>query len=123
MAITVNEIAYEVSGFIGVQPTSAVFAQYIIPAVNHVSRDLTHKCFIDYPGDVASLQDSIDVDAKYRNFYVSGVNYYLQKNPVFSKKSEYDFLADYRREMAMAQKDAIDDLDPVTGRQESNWGE
>jgi hypothetical protein len=90
--------------------------QAFYSSINDVISDLICETVLTIEAvDEDDPPTEIDLAAKYRSMMVDGIDYYMQKNNVWARRSEELSQSDYRARLATVQGDAIDAADLPTG--------
>ncbi len=85
-------------------------------SVNDVIADLNDITVLEVDEiDEDDPPDSLDLDGKYSRVFVTGVWYYMQCNATWAQSDKGVSDGEYRRAMAVAQGQAIEDDDLTAG--------
>ena len=85
-------------------------------SVNDVISDLIVKTVLDVdPIDEDTPPTEVDLDEKYFRVFRDGVQYYMAKNAVWARGSDEANDADYRRSLAEAQGEGLNDTEAPVG--------
>jgi len=85
-------------------------------SVNDVISDLNDITVLEVDAiDEEDPPESLDLDAKYSRVFTAGVWYYMQRNATWAQSDKQVSDIDYRRAMAVAQGQAIEDAELTVG--------